>query len=118
LVIDTKEATIGSTNGENINILWHDTSNVMGKHRAGGQSSARFERGRKENLKRWFKKVAYTLQDLHKDRNIIIGGPGMTKDKFMQYLHPYQKDKVIEVKHAGYTDENGLWELTGISRYA
>jgi len=115
--MDSREATIGTTNGEHIDILWHGTSNVMGKHKAGGQSSARFERGRKENLKRWFKEIAAITQNHHKERNIIIGGPGMTKNKFIEFLHPYQKEKITQIKHTGYTDENGLWEMMGISRY-
>jgi peptide subunit release factor 1 (eRF1) len=57
------------------------------------------------------------LKEYHKDRQIIIGGPGMTKTKFTEYLHPYQKEKIADIKHTGYTDENGLWEMIGMSRY-
>jgi peptide subunit release factor 1 (eRF1) len=50
-------------------------------------------------------------------KQLIIGGPGMTKDKFVGEFPISIKNKVLRVTSVGYTDENGLWELAGKSRY-
>jgi len=86
VVIDANEATMGTTNGDNINVLYNHTSYIMGKHDAGGQSQRRFERGRAEALKAWLRRNVQTLRDLYKNQDIIIGGPGMTKDLFIKEL--------------------------------
>jgi peptide chain release factor subunit 1 len=86
VVVDANEATIGSTDGDHINILWTDTSGVMGKHDAGGQSQRRFERGRAEALKRWLRIVLDALRAADRGQQILVGGPGMTKDQFINEL--------------------------------
>jgi peptide chain release factor subunit 1 len=108
---------VGITNGERIEVLWNDRSMVQGKHKAGGQSAQRFERGRNEALKHWLRKVRDVVISYGDDRELIIGGPGMTKEKFIKELPGYVAESIIEVKSVGYTDENGLWELIGSSRY-
>ena len=85
-VIDANEATMGTTDGDNINVLYNHTSYIMGKHDAGGQSQRRFERGRAEALKAWLRRNVQTMRDLYKGQDIIIGGPGMTKDMFINEL--------------------------------
>jgi len=115
VVVDANEATIGETDGEFINVLWHEDSMVPRKHGKGGQSQQRFQRDRERALIQWLKLVAEKIQLLHNNRAIVVGGPGMTKDRLLQYLHSYCK--VAFVESCGYTDENGLWELTKISRY-
>jgi len=115
VVVDANEATIGEIDGEQIGILWHEISMVPRKHKAGGQSQHRFERDRDRALKQWLKLVADKVMAFHKDRPITIGGPGMTKQRLIPYLHAYCK--VAAVESVGYTDENGLWELAKISRY-
>lgn len=115
IVVDANEATIGLTNGEKIQILWHDISMVPRKHSKGGQSAQRFERGRREALKHWLRQVKEVALLYSKDRTLIIGGPGMTKESFQKELPKYLE--VEELRHCGYTDENGLWEIMHKSRY-
>ena len=115
VVIDANEATIGETNGEFIDIIWREDSLVMRKHDAGGQSQRRFERGREEALKQWLRKVRDKLLDVYDGREVIVGGPGMTKNKFVAELPA--SITIKDVRNAGYTDENGLWEMMNKSRY-
>lgn len=52
----------------------------------GGQSKNRFQRAREESLKHWLRKVVEIVVGHHENRNIIVGGPGMTKDQFIGEL--------------------------------
>jgi peptide subunit release factor 1 (eRF1) len=117
IVIDANEASVGITNGERVEVLWSDTSYVPRKHNAGGQSKERFARGREEMLKHWLRKVAGIVADNCPDRSLVIGGPGMTKDRFIKELPAYVADRIIDVKSCGYTDINGLYEILGRSWY-
>ena len=116
--MDANEACIGRTNGERIEVLWRETSFVPRKHNAGGQSKERFARGREEALKHWLRKVAENVtHHFPQDGKLVVGGPGMTKDKFIKELPKHVSDKIIMVESCGYTDEAGLWELIKKSRY-
>ena len=118
VVVDAGEASVGITNGEIIEVLWSDTSWVPRKHDAGGQSQRRFERGRDEALKHWLRKVVDVVMRHHEGRRLVIGGPGMTKDRFVKELPGYVADKVDRMESCGYTCDAGLYELLGKSRYA
>lgn len=117
IVIDANEATIGTTDGEHIRVLWSDTSFVPRKHDKGGQSERRFERGREEALKHWLRKVLEIVLQYHDNRQLIVGGPGMTKDAFVKEMPDWLAQRIIRTTSVGYTTENGLWELMGKSRY-
>jgi len=108
---------VGESDGERVRVLWSETSHVPRKHDMGGQSKARFQRGREEALKAWLRKVAEILAAELRGRSMVIGGPGMTKDSFIKELHPSLQANVVRVEPVGNTDENGLWELIGRSRY-
>ena len=93
------------------------TSDVPGKTTKGGQSQARYARLREEAAHNFFKKVGSAcnkefieMEDL---KGIIVGGPGPTKDTFLDgdYLHARIKEKIIGVKDLSYTGEFGLNEL-------
>jgi len=118
MVIDAQEATLGSTDGSHINTLWHERSGVMRKHDAGGQSQRRFERGRREALKQWLRSAVRVTRSFDKGQEVVIGGPGMTKDLFIKELPVELQDRIVSIQSTGYTDENGLWEAIGKSRYA
>ena len=84
VVIDAKEASIGVARGQMVLGLHHKFSTVMGKHRQGGQSAARFSRGHEEQLKEWRRKIASLAKDLWKEyqiSKIIVGGPGFEKQR-------------------------------------
>src|SRR2546428_163527 len=98
-------------------------SQVPSKHRMGGQSARRFERGHDIAVYEWYKKIGdlmteafLNLPDL---KGIIIGGPGYSKEEFAtgDYLHHELKKKVLPTfLDTGYTDEYGLRELVEKSR--
>lgn len=117
VVVDSKDAAVGITNGERIEVLWSDSSYVRGKHHMGGSSQMRFNRGRKEEVKSWLRKVAGVVVRHSEGRDLVVGGAGMTKDEFLGELPAAVRARVREVRSVGYTDENGLWELMRMHRY-
>ena len=117
-VVDRKEATIATLKGKKVNILTHLTSGVPGKHKAGGQSQRRFDRvidlAAHEFKKRIGQHMNDDFLDLKDDlKGIIIGGPGFTKEEFIQgdYLQYELKDKIIATVDTSYTGEPGIREV-------
>ena len=117
-VVDRKEATIATLKGKKVNILTHLTSGVPGKHKAGGQSQRRFDRvidlAAHEFKKRIGEHMNDDFMDLKDDlKGIIVGGPGFTKEEFIQgdYLQYEIKDKVIATVDTSYTGEPGIREV-------
>ena len=118
ITIDRREATLGILTGSRIITLKHFDSLVPSKHHQGGQSSVRFERLIEIAAHEFYKKVADNATDVFLNRTelvgILIGGPGATKDFFINegYLHHELQKKVIKpFFDTGYTDEAGLREL-------
>jgi len=117
LIIERNEATIGTLKGKHIEMLEHLTSGVPGKSRAGGQSSVRFARLREEAAKEFNVRIGdhfnRHFQEMENLKGIIIGGPGMTKDKFVEgnHLHYILQDKILGTLDTVYTEEYGLREL-------
>ena len=124
IVIDRSEATVGMLIGKAIKALKHFDSQVPSKHGRGGQSQRRFERLIEEAAHEFYKKVGdFTTEALldKKDmKNILIGGPGPTKDYFLErgYLHHELKKKVLDTFDVGYTNESGLKELVDNAKMA
>ena len=117
IVIDRHEADIALLKGTAVEPLVHLDSFVPGKHRAGGQSSQRFERGIEEMAHDFYKKVSdvanksFTgIKDL---QGILLGGPGLTKQEFLdvEHLNTDLKKKIIGMVDTGYTGEAGIDEL-------
>lgn len=118
MTIDKNEATIAQLVGKKYEILGHFTSMVPGKTRAGGQSAMRFERLREEATQDFFKRSAekfnsYFEPYIPRVKGVIIGGPGMTKNYFMEkkVIHHELEKKVMGVVDTAYTDEGGIREL-------
>jgi len=118
MTIDKNEATIAQLSGKKYEIIGHFTSTVPGKTRAGGQSSQRFERLREEAMQDFFKRIGekfngYFVSNIEKVTGVIIGGPGMTKQYFIdkQAIHHELGKKVVGVIDTSYTDEGGIREL-------
>ena len=117
-VVDRKEATIATLRGKKVNILTHITSGVPGKHKAGGQSQRRFDRvidlAAHEFKKRIGEHMNDDFLDLKDDlKGIIVGGPGFTKEEFIQgdYLQYELKNKIIATVDTSYTGEPGIREV-------
>ncbi len=117
LVIDRSEATIGMLRGKRIELIKNIQSRVPSKHGRGGQSQHRFERLIEIAAHEFFKKVGNIVNERFLEKaelkGILVGGPGATKDFFVDknYLHHELKPKVIDLFDTGYTDEYGLREL-------
>lgn len=118
LTIDKNQATIALLIGKKYEILGEFKSRVAGKIRAGGQSAKRFEHLREEAEYNFYKKVSEKMNDaflkeIGKLKGIIIGGPGMTKDYFLEadLLDHRLKKKIIGRISTSYTDESGIKEL-------
>ncbi len=117
LVLDRREATIGTLRGKVAVPLKHLTSSVPGKIRKGGQSSARFQRLREIAIDDFYKRigehVTRILLPVADLKGILIGGPSPTKDDFLKgsYLHYELQNKILGAFDVAYTDESGLSEL-------
>lgn len=120
ITVEKNEATIGLLRGKKIEVIEELTSNVPGKTRAGGQSARRYERIREQETHEFMKrigehatKVFLPLLEKGELKGIIIGGPGPTKEEFVEddYLHHELRKKIIGVVDISYHGEYGLREL-------
>ena len=122
LIMDSKEATFATLKGRRADIVREITSGVPGKHRAGGQSARRFERLREMHLNEYFNRVGGHMTEIFLDaqnlKGIIVGGPGPTKEDFVNgdYLHYELKDKVLTVVDTAYTGVGGIKEVVDKSK--
>lgn len=116
-VIDRKEATIATLKGKNIDIVTTLTSGVPGKHKAGGQSQRRFDRvielAAHEFLKRIGNHTNEAFLNIEGLKGLIIGGPGHTKEDFIEgdYLNHELKKIIITTVDTSYTGEFGIREV-------
>ncbi len=122
IVIDRREGNIGLLKGNTVNGVASFSSDVPGKTTKGGQSQQRYARIREAAAKDFFKKIGdaankefLEMKDL---KGIIIGGPGPTKEDFLNgdYLNNEVKKKVLGTLDLSYTGEFGLNELVDKSQ--
>jgi len=118
ITIDKNEATIASLVGKKYEILGKFTSGVAGKTRAGGQSAKRFEHLREEAAQDFYKRISEKVNQTYlpygdKLKGIIIGGPGITKNYFLNkdLIDHRLKKLIISTVDISYTDESGVREL-------
>lgn len=111
LVVDYNDCAFGCIydNGR-VEIIFSEHSYVPGKKRAGGQSAKRYEKNRELAIITWFKKINKMLMSQN-DVNIILGISPIYKNKFMKYLHTYNKEKIVKITNTEYSDENGIYQL-------
>src|SRR2546428_11767750 len=83
LVIDWSEATLGLLRGKRIEVIKNLQSQVPSKHRMGGQSARRFERGHDIAVHEWDKKIGDLMTEAFLNqpdlKGIIIGGSGFSE---------------------------------------
>nr|MBA4404730.1 peptide chain release factor 1 [Nanoarchaeum sp.] len=122
IVIDRRDGTLGLLNGKSITELASFSSNVPGKTTKGGQSQTRYARLRDEAAHNFFKKVGEAANDVFSQiaelKGILVGGPGNTKDDFVNgdYLQTRVKEKIVGMKDLSYTEHFGLVELVDKSQ--
>jgi len=79
---------------------------ILRKHKKGGWSQARFQRIRREEIKRFMKEVALYCEKVFKDVDkIILAGPGNGKYTFLETIPKSLKKKIIEILDIDF-DEN------------
>lgn len=118
VVVDRRDAILAVLRNKAIIPLQRTHSEVPGKFKAGGQSAQRFARLREGAYKDHFKKVAEYMKEQflplgNSLKGIIIGGPGVTVNDFLNkdYITGDLKRKIIGTKDLSYTDMFGLQEL-------
>ena len=117
LLLDANDASFATLQGKRLEIIQEITSGVPGKHRAGGQSAARFERQREAKLLEYFNRVGKHANEIFLPiqnlKGIILGGPGPTKYDFEkgEYMHYNLKSKIISVLDTAYVSEQGVDEI-------
>src|SRR3989344_3957344 len=122
IVMDRRDGCVGLLKGTQINEIAHLTSGVPGKTRAGGQSAKRFESLREIAAKEFYKRIGEIVNKeflpMKELKGIIVGGPGQTKNEFVDgnSINNQLKEKIIGVFDLSYTGEFGLQELVEKSR--
>lgn len=122
IVIDRRETTIGLLKGSSIQEIVHLTSGVPGKMKAGGQSSNRFRRIIEQMAHEFYKRIGEAVNkeffSLTHLKGILIGGPGNTKNEFLDgdYIFTDLKNKVVAIEDLSYTGSFGLNELVEKSK--
>ncbi len=116
LVMDGREATIGTLRGSHIQIFKKLTSSAHAKVRKGGQSARRYERAIEESINDYYKRIGESInmlfeQNDFKLKGLIIGGPGPAKEGFAKSNTLNYQVKMLGMYDTGYTDEYGLHEL-------
>lgn len=118
IVIDNRDASVGVVRGKSIQTIKEMHSAVPGKFKAGGQSQQRFARLREGAANDFYKRVAEVANSEflamgHDLKGILIGGPGMTKEIFLNtsHLNNELKKKIIAVRDLSYTGDFGMNEL-------
>lgn len=119
LVMDRREATIGTLVGKKIESHRRLTSTVPGKQRKGGQSAQRFQSLRLIAIHDFYKRIGdaaselFLTIDAKELKGILIGGPSPTKEEFYdgEFFHHELMKKIVGLFDVAYTDESGLNEL-------
>ena len=118
LAIDKNEATIANIIGKKYEIISHFNSGYHGKFKAGGWSAKRFEHLREEAENEFYKRISEKVNSTFmpygdKLKGIIVGGPGMTKNYFLnrELIDHRLSEKIIGTIDTSYTDESGIREI-------
>jgi peptide chain release factor subunit 1 len=117
LVIGRKESAVGYITGNHVEIVREFTSGIHGKHKAGGQSQKRYERLIEEGEKRFYRRISEEVNELFLKledlQGIFIGGPGPSKEKFVndESLDYRLRDKILDVVDLGYGGSEGIRAL-------
>ncbi len=116
IALDSKEAGFGVLDGERLEILENITSGIPGKSGKGGQSQRRYERERDMELTYFFHRIAEhaakTFLESCKITVLIVGGPGPTKNDFVNggYLHYELRNAILSTVDTQFAGIEGVKE--------
>lgn len=107
LVVDLSECYFADvfSDGEIVKIF-EDNSTVPNKQGSGGQSQPRFQATRENEIVAWFKKINRMLMEY--DREIILSINWMHYNRFMDYMHTYNKAKIKQHIRGEYSGLCGI----------
>lgn len=110
LVVDYSECYCANvySDGE-ISKLFSATSLVPNKMRVGGQSAARFQRCRQNEIKQWFKKIDQMLFPVQGD--VIIGISNVYYSFFRKHLRSQNIEKIKKQVSTGYSGLTGIYDM-------
>jgi peptide chain release factor subunit 1 len=117
IAVDSKEASFGIVSGEKVELIESISSGIPGKSGKGGQSQRRYERERDMEISNFFHRVAEhaakAFLDSLKATQVIIGGPGQTKNDFYKgdYLNYQLKNAVIKLVDTQSACNDGIREM-------
>jgi peptide chain release factor subunit 1 len=117
IAIDRGGATFAVIKGNEERIISDEDSFVPSKHGRGGQSQGRIERGIEILAQEFFGKMAEKTNKIFLEefpvKHIIIGGPAMSKDDFLEhnFLDYRIREKIFKVYDVGYTGKQGIREI-------
>jgi peptide chain release factor subunit 1 len=83
------------------------SADIMNKHKKGGCSQARFNRLRRGAIHAFLSEVVEELKE-RADERIIVAGPGIEKNHFIDMLPKDLKDKVVDIIDINVDDETKL----------
>lgn len=116
VALDGREATVATLRGSHIQVIKKVHSLAHAKMKKGGQSANRFKRAIEESIEDYYKQVSDIINDIFlrgefKEKGLIVGGPGPTKENFVKAKTLNYQIKVLGIYDTGYTDETGLNEI-------
>ena len=117
IAMDSKDASFGILNGERFELIENITSGIPGKSGKGGSSQRRYERERNMAVTFFFHRVAEhaakAFLENHKVTALIVGGPGPTKQDFVNgdYLHYELKNAFLGTVDTQSTGKEGVREV-------
>ena len=115
--MDSKKASFGILDGERFEVIENITSGIPGKSGKGGSSQRRYERGRDMEVTYFFHRVAEhatkAFLENHKVNVLIVGGPGQTKEDFLNgdYLQYELKNALLSMVDTQFIGKEGLSEV-------
>lgn len=111
LVFDLDEACLARvwSDGE-IEKLFADQSLVPHKMKPGGMSANRFQHGRDDAIKEWFKKLNEVLMRVDAER-VVVGCSSIYFKRFFDGLHSYNRAKIGEQRTIEYSGLTGVYQL-------
>lgn len=116
IAMDRREATFAYLKGKSTDVFKHITSTVPGKHHKGGQSAMRMQRLIELAAHDFYVEIGNIANQSFAEKAvkaIVVGGPGQTKDTFVNgdYMFTNIKAKVVGTVDTSYTDEFGIREV-------
>ena len=115
--MDSKKASFGILDGERFEVIENITSGIPGKSGKGGSSQRRYERGRDMEVTYFFHRIAEhaakAFLENHKATVLIVGGPGQTKEDFVNgdYLQYELKNALLSIVDTQSIGKEGLSEV-------